>query len=371
MKFSCNQQTLSKALNTVSKAVTTRTTIPILKGILLQVTDEGKLTMAASDLDLSIERSVDIDVASSGSVVVSAKLFTDIIRKLPNQQVMVELNEKGNVNIRTLSSEFNIVGQPADEFPSIGEIDTVTDQLSLPHETWKDMIRKTQFCASVDESKGIIVGVLMEMEKNMMNMVALDGFRMAVAREQMINQKEQNIIISAKILSEIYKLLSEGEREEDIQFILSDKKAVILMEKTKIVMRLMEGEFIKYRDILPKSNRTRIIINRMILLDAIERASLLAREGKNNLIRCKIEENLLTITSTSEEGEVKEEIIMDKTGEDVEIGFNSKYVSDALKAIEDEEVAMEFNTSITPCLVKPLEGNTYEYLILPVRISSY
>lgn len=371
MKFSCNQQILSKALNTVSKAVTARTTIPILKGILLEVTQDGKLTMAASDLDLSIERTVDVDVTSTGSIVVFAKLFTDIIRKLPNQQVTIELNEKGNVNIRTLNSEFNIVGQPADEFPNIGEIENVKDQLSFDQEIWKEMIRKTHFCASMDESKGIIVGVLMEMTKDAINMVALDGFRMAVAREKMINKEDRNIIISAKILSEIYKLLSDVDHEEDIQFILSDKKAVVLMEKTKIVMRLMDGEFIKYKDILPKSNQTKIIINKNTLLDSIERASLLAKEGKNNLIRCKITENLLTITSTSEEGEVKEEIIMEKTGEDLEIGFNSKYVSDALKAIEDEEVVMEFNTSITPCLVKPVEGDSYEYLILPVRIPSY
>lgn len=371
MKFSCNQQILSKALNTVSKAVTTRTTIPILKGIRLQVTDDGKLTMAASDLDISIERTVDVDVSSTGSIVVFAKLFTDIIRKLPNQQVTIELNESGNVNIRTLNSEFNIVGQPADEFPGMGEIEDVKDQLSLPQEIWKEMIRKTQFSASVDESKGIIVGVLMEMTGNSMNMVALDGFRMAVTREKMINKEERNIIISAKILNEIYKLLSDSEEEEDVQFILSDKKAVLLMKKTKVVMRLMEGEFIKYKDIIPKNNQTRIVVNRAELQDSIDRASLLAKEGRNNLIRCKIEENLLTITSASEEGEVKEEIIMDKIGEDIEIGFNSKYVSDALKVIDDEEIVMEFNTSITPCLVKPLEGDNYEYMILPVRIPSY
>lgn len=144
----------------------------------------------------------------------------------------------------------------------------------------------------------------------------------------------------------------------------------MLLEKTKVVVRLLEGEFIKYKDILPKEKNTTMVIDKNELLASIERASLLAKEGKNNLIKFELEENLLSISSTSEEGKVKEEIMMDKEGEDLEIGFNSKYVMDALKVIEDENIVMEFNTSTTPCILKPLEGNSYEYLILPVRIPS-
>lgn len=370
MKFTCNQQSLSKALNTVSKAVSTKTTMPILKGILLNATSDGVLTLSASDLDLSIEKKMDVQVESEGSIVVLSKLFSDIIRKLPNEEILIEEKENNTVLIKTASSEFTIVGIEADEFPNIGELEETSGSLLFNKETFKNMIRKTAFAASIDESKGIIVGVLFEITTDSMNMVALDGFRMAVSRESMENNENRNIIIAAKILNEVNKIISETEEDCDINMILSNKKAAILVENTKIVIRLLEGEFIKYRDIIPTANQTKLSINRSLLMESIERASLLAKEGKNNLIKLSIENNLLTITSRSEEGNVKEEIIMEKTGEDLEIGFNSKYVLDVLKAIDDEQVNMEFNTSTTPCLVKPLEGDSFEYLILPVRISS-
>ncbi|MGI6721263.1 MAG: DNA polymerase III subunit beta [Anaerovoracaceae bacterium] len=370
MKFTCNQQLLAKSLNTVSKAISIRTTIPILKGILLKVTDDNQLTMAASDMDISIQKTIDVNTEESGTTVVMAKLFGEIIRKLPNEELTIELQENGNISISSMTSVFNIIGMPADEFPGIGDITDVKAQLSFDRSMLRDMIRKTHFCASVDESKGIITGVLLEIEKDSFNMAALDGFRMAVAREKMTSEEEYSIVISARIMNEVNKILSESDTDDNVDLILGDKKAVMLLEKTKIVIRLLDGEFIKYKDILPSEKQTTVVINRSELLSSIDRASLLAKEGKNNLVRFNIEENLLSITSNSEEGRVKEELIMEKEGGDLEIGFNSKYISDALKAVDDETVIMEFNTPTTPCLIKPLEGNSFEYLILPVRIPS-
>ncbi|QOX64809.1 DNA polymerase III subunit beta [Anoxybacterium hadale] len=369
MKFSCSQQSLSKALNTVSKAVTSRTTIPILKGILLEVNESNTLTLSASDLDLSIEKKIEVTADEPGSVVVSARLFSDIIRKLPNAEIQIEEQENNTIAIRCLSSEFTIVGQPSDEFPNIGEINT-ENQLSLDKEILKEMIKKTSFAASIDESKGIIVGVLIEMEHESLNMVALDGFRMAITREIMKNEEQKKIIITARILNEINKIISENEDGKEIIFILDDKKAVFLLDETKIMLRLLEGDFIKYNDILPKEHKSRIIVSRSELLNSIERASLLAKEGKNNLIKLSIFRDKIIITSRSEEGNVKEEVFVEKEGADLDIGFNSKYLLDVLKAVSDESIAMEFNTSVSPCLIKPVEGNAYEYLVLPVRISS-
>ncbi len=370
MKFTCSQQTLSKALNTVSKAVTSRTTIPILKGILMKVSSEGTLTLSASDLDLSIEKKVDVNVMEEGSIVVLSKLFSDIIRKLPNEEILIEEKENNTVLIKSSSSEFTIVGLAADEFPNINDLEDDFASITFDTETFKNMIRKTSFAASIDESKGIIVGVLMEIEPDSINMVALDGFRMAVAREEMKSEQSRKIVVSAKILNEVNKIIAESEEESDTKILFSEKKAVVLIDQTKIIIRLLEGEFIKYKDIIPAVNQTKVQIERPVLLESIERASLLAKEGKNNLIKLIIKNNLLTITSRSEEGNVIEEIIMEKTGEDLEIGFNSKYVMDVLKAVDDEKIMMEFNTSTTPCLVKPIEGERFEYLILPVRISS-
>ena len=369
MKFNCNQQILAKTLAIVSKAVSTRTTIPILKGILITAADD-KVTLSASDMDFSIEKTFDAVVDEPGSIVVSSKLFGDIIRKFPNESIFIEIIDDNILKIKTLKSEYTIVGQPADEFPKIGIFEDTSSKLVFNRELFTSMIKKTYFAASNEESKGVIVGVLLEMNETNVNMVALDGFRMAVCREQMRNENVDNIIIPSKNLGDIRNILMDINDAEDIEIILGNKKLVILVDNTKIDVRLIEGQFIKYKDILPKDCYTKMIIDRNELLTSIERASLLAKEGKNNLIKCSIKENLLTITSRSEEGAATEEIIMDKTGEDLEIGFNSKYLLDALKAIDDDEVLIEFKTAITPCLIKPLEGNSYEYLVLPVRITS-
>ena len=370
MKFSCSQQNLTKALNIVSKAVTARTTIPILKGILLRVDENGELTMAASDLDLSIENKLEVENFEPGEIVVQAKLFSDIIRKLPNSQVSVEL-EQENIIIKCASSEFNILGLSSDEFPNINiDIDS-KEKIAFDKEILKDMIRKTSFAASIDESRGVITGVLIEIKERKLNMVALDGFRMAVTRENIINKKEQNIIIPAKIINEISKIITENENElQDVELYINEKRAVFFIGDTKVILRLLEGDFVDYNNILPKDSKCRVVVNREDLLESIERASLLAKVGKNNLIKLDIRAGNMEVTSKSEEGNVKEEVIISKEGEDLIIGFNSKYMIEALKAIDDESITMNFNTSISPCLLKPISGEEYEYLVLPVRITN-
>lgn len=369
MKFSCSQNTLVKALNTVSKAVTSRTTLPILKGIMLSVDENGYLTMSASDLDISIEEKIEVSDFIAGEIVVQAKLFSDIIRKLPSGIVIIEENS-GNLDIRCGSSEFNIVGSSADEFPRIN-IEEGNEKIVFDKEILKDMIRKTSFAASIDEARGVITGILIELKEKNINMVSLDGFRMAVTRESMINGKEDNIIIPARILNEIAKIITETESEKsDIDFYMADRRAIFMIDNIKVVARLLEGEFVNYEDILPKESAIKIICNKNDLLESIERASLLAKVGKNNLIKLDIKENILEITSRSEEGNVKEEVIISNDGKNLIIGFNSKYLIDALKNIDEENISMYFNTPISPCLIKPIEGAGFEYLVLPVRITN-
>lgn len=369
MKFSCSQHTLTKALNIVSKAVTARTTIPVLKGILLKTDDNGVLTMAASDLDLSIERKIKVEDCEPGETVVLSKLFGDIIRKLPDETIVIEEND-GKVNIRCSNSEFNIIGLESDEFPNIDPKDEYVEELVFNKEILKDMIGKTAFSASIDENKGAMTGVLIEMEETVLSMVAIDGFRMAIAREAMKNKKKENIVIPAKILSEVSRIITESDFSgEDVTMLLTGKMAVFNMENTKIVIRLLEGEFMNYRRIIPVDNPTKVVLNKNDLLESVERASLLAKVGKNNLVRLDIRDGGIEITSKSEEGNVKEEVIASKEGNDLVIGFNSKYLIEALKVIDDESITMYFNTNVSPCLVTPVSGERYEYLILPVRIS--
>lgn len=368
MKFTCSQQTLAKALNTVSKAVSTRTTLPILKGILLEAKADGTLILTASDLEISIQKKVEAEVQQEGSVVVISKLFGDIVRKLPNEDISIEETEDNNILIKTNSSEFTVMSLPVEEFPKIGEKENNSKPLVFDKEIFKDMVRKTAFAASIDESKGILVGILTEINEDAVNMVSLDGFRLALAKEKMNSAEESKFIISAKIMNEISKIVSDDDTDSDINIFLGDKKAVFNIGNTEVVLRLMEGEFIKYRDIIPSDGTINVKVGKEILLESIERASLLAKEGKNNLIKMTIKNDLLTVTSRSEEGNVKEQIVMEKIGDDLEIGFNSKFVIDVLKVIDDEEISMVFKTGTSPCVVRPVEGDDYEYLILPVRI---
>ena len=370
MKFTCNQQILAKALNTVSKAVSNRTTIPILKGIMIKATEEGSLILTASDLEISIKKEINADVQEPGAIVVMAKLFGDIIRKLPNEDILISCDESGTVLIKTSFSEFNVVSFPTDEFPEIGNKEEGSESITLDRDIFREMIRKTAFAASVDESKGVLTGILTEIDEEFIKMVSLDGFRLALVKENMKSASSNKFIIAAKVMNEISKIISEDEEDSDINIMLGEKREVINVGSNEIIIRRMEGEFIKYNDILPTENTTNVIVSKEMLLESIERASLLSREGKNNLIKMIIKNDLMTITSRSEEGNVKEEIIVEKTGNDLEIGFNSKFVLDVLKVIDDEQVSLNFKTGVSPCVVKPVDGDHYEYLILPVRIPS-
>lgn len=369
MKFTCNQKQLLKALNIVSKAVSNKTTRPILKCILITA-EKDSVTFTASDMDMTIKHTVteDVFVENTGETAVSAKLFMDIVRKLPGNSIQVENIDSISLMVKTDNSEFTITTSDPEEFPVTKSPDDYFIKLLIDKNIFKDMIRKTSFAASVEEAKGIIVGVLIEFEKDSLNMIALDGFRMAVNREPVRNNTEQNIIINAGMLNDINKILSESESEEDVVISPSGNFAEIRLYNTVIYLRLLEGEFIRYRDIIPSDFRTKVYIDRNDLISAVERASLLSNDGKNNLIRVNITNNLLTVTSRSDAGNVKEQIIIDKQGEDIEIGFNSKYLLDTLKVIDDDTVTFNFNTSVTPALIKPVEGDLYDMLVLPVRI---
>lgn len=368
MKFICEQSELQKALVTVSKAVTQKTTIPILKGILLNL--EGNfLTLSASDLDISIEKKIEIKGLEDGTCVVPSRLFIDIIRKLPDEVVEFSLIELNQLLIKTSKTEFNITTFSGDEFPKITQHENENNFFTMDKNIFKDMVRKTSFAASLEDTKGLIVGILIEREKDSFNMIALDGFRMAVVREKISNEKEENIIIPAKLMDEMSRIIADEDPKEDVKFYIDTKKSLVSFDKTKVVLRLLEGEFIKYKDILPKDIKIKIKVSKRNLQEAIERAALFSREGRNNLIKFTISDTLLVITSKSEEGHLREETEIEKIGEDLEIGFNHKYILDVLKVVDDEELIMEFNTPTSPMIIKREKDDYYEYLVLPVRIN--
>ena len=367
MKFSCQQQEIVKKINIVSKAVSVRTTIPTLKGILLEV-EGNTLKMTASDMDITIETKMDVDNSENGSVVVPAKLFGDIVRKLPNSEIEFTIEDE-IMNIKCGESSASVIGMPGEDFPVIKTEEDNKIKTKIEKNAFIEMIRKTYFAASIDQTKGVLTGILLELNKNFFKMVAIDGFRLAVNKFEDERNEEAKIIISGRLMNEMSKIFSDLEEDEKIEIIFDGKSALLKAEDIKTSIRLIAGEFIKYEDVIPKDSKTNIKINRESLINAVDRASILS-DGKNNLIKVSVNNNIFVVSSNSDNGGSIEEILVHKDGEDLEIGFNAKYLIDALKAIDDEEIMLRMNTSITPCVITPVEGDNYTHLVLPVRINN-
>jgi DNA polymerase-3 subunit beta len=234
------------------------------------------------------------------------------------------------------------------------------------------MIRMTAFAASLEEARGIITGVLCEIGTENISMVALDGFRMAIARSNISNETARNMVVPSRVVNEIGKIMAdtEGDGADDVEIVAGDNKVRFVIGETTVVARLMEGEFIKYNDILPKESKIRVNVNKLELVESVRRASIIVREGKNSFVKMRLEGNEMIVSSRADEGRNKDVIYVEKSGEDIEIGFNGRFLNDVLRAIPDDKIVMELSTSISPCVIKPEEGDEYEYLILPVRLST-
>ncbi len=366
MKIICSQKELSTAVNIVQKAVSTKTTLPILKGILLEAKDD-KLKLVGNDLDIGIENCIKTKTIKEGAVVISSRLFGDIVRKLPSSDVEIEVDDHNNVFIRCENSDFKLMGQPAIEFPELPYVEEENSYI-IGQDLFKNMIRQTIFATSQDETRPILTGSLIEIEKKNISMVAIDGYRLAIRKAYLNTDIDNKAVIPSKTLNEINRILG-NEAEGDIHISFTDKHILFTLDETRIISRLLEGEFINYLQIIPKEYKSRAKVSTKSLLDSIERASLVAKEGKNNLIKFSIKDDIMDVSSNVEIGSVNEEVRIELEGEDLDIGFNSKYLLDALRVIDSEEIYLEFTTGVSPCIMKPADNENYTYLLLPVRLS--
>ena len=371
MKIICKQEKLIKALNIVSKAVSQTSTLGITKGILIKTEGDMQISLSATDIQISITTKMDAIVNEKGGIVVSARIFTDLVRKLPSGDILIATDEKNVVSIKTEQSEYDLQGKEEEEFPRI-DSDEEGKQIRIDKEDIRDLIEGTAFAASTDESRGVITGVLFEMKEGTLSLVALDGYRVAIKRDGRDSFKGEDIkaIVPAKLMREISKILADTAGEEEVLLDIGERRIKLYTEDTLVRVNLLEGEYIKYKDVLPKDNLVSVVIGKNSLLSAAERAAMLRSEGKNAFIRFSITDEDLTVSSRADEGKGRETINIEKKGEDLEIGFDAKFITDALKAIPDEEIEMQFNTSVSPCLIKPVSGDRFEYLILPVRLST-
>lgn len=364
MRFFVQTQDLNAALSSVTRAMTSKSTLPILEGIYLEASREG-LRMKCSDLSLQIETVLPSSVEEEGNIVVPGRLFSDMMRRMPGESVHISC-EQNTVVIECGRLKTKLQGMPASDFPDMPQIkDGLT--LALSEKAIRDIVRQTIFATAQDDTKPILTGILMEFEENLTVAVALDGYRLALRREPCnVEATNDTVIVPARSMLEISRILQDSDTLVNITF--ARTHVLFDMEYTRIVTRLIDGEFTRYKQILPRDHKTRVRVNRQELLDSIERASLMAREDKSNLVKMNFTRESLLISANSEMGDINEEVSINLVGDGIQIAFNARYFTDVLKALDDEEIYLDMNNNINPCVVRPIQGDRFYYLILPMRL---
>lgn len=363
MKFKCDGLELSEAIAVVSKAISSKTTSQILEGIKL-VCGDDKLVLSATDLEMSVEKTIRAEVFRGGETVVPGKLFGEYIRKLTNEQIECELNEKNQLIVAYTDSEGVLQCMEISEFPQIKEVQK-DSYFEINKEDFKTLINNVYYAVATDDSRPILKGILIETTGNSIKAVAVDGCRLSLANKPLVySTADFKIIVPGKNINDIVKMM---DNEGSIKVYVHSNNIMVDLGDTIIINRLIDGQFINYKQIVPKDFMTVVTINKEQLEDAIDRASVLSRIDKNNLVKFDIKEKNLMLTSNSELGNTKENITVGVKGEDLNISFNSKYFSDCLRVIDNAYVKMSLNSAIQPCVITPCEGNDFVFLILPVK----
>lgn len=368
MKIHCQKSDLLNGVNTALKAVSTRTTLPILQCILLQATNDS-FKLVSNDLELGIESYVKADILESGSIALDAKIFSEIVKKLPDAIVDITVDESNLTTIVCQKSIFKIPGQPGTEFIQLPQI-TRDKNVSMSQSILRDMIQQTIFSIALKEIKPILTGELLEIKNNKLSIVSMDGYRISIRQVNFDTPTaDTSVVVPGKTLSEISKILSSDEADM-MSIYFTDKHILFELDDSIIVSRLLEGEYPKYASLFSADYDTLITVNRKDLMMSIERAALIARESKKSPIKMEITEGNLAITSNTELGNVHEEMTIRKEGQNLEIAFNPKYLIDALKVIEDEDICLQFTNALNPCILRQVEADEYKYLILPIRLNA-
>lgn len=363
MKFSCNQKDFSSAITNVQRAVSTKSNLPALEGILIKA-EEGRITLCGYDLEIGITTFIECNVQEKGEIVVSAKLLGEIVRRLPENTVNIETDEKMIVYINSGQAEYNIVGISSEEYPELPKVEE-RENVCIKSSILKTMIKQTIFAISDDPTKPVYTGSLFDIDSNQLKIVSIDGFRMAIRQETISCDKNSKFVVPGKTLSEILKLITDEEK--DIEIIIGQRHAVFKVENYSIISRLIEGNFIDYKTTVPPENKTEIIINTRNFIAAVERMSLLTSEKIKSPIRCVVEDTQIKLFCSTAIGKANDAIPANINGENVEIGLNCRYLLDALKNTETDKVKVQLNGSLTPMKIVPIEGDSFLFLVVPMR----
>lgn len=367
MKLICSKSNLLHGVNIVSKAVPTRTTMAILECILIDASaNEIKLT--ANDMELGIETKIEGEIAERGVIALDAKIFSEIVRKLPDSDVTIETDASFKTTITCEKAKFNIVGKSGDDFSYIPYIER-NEPIVMSQFTLKEVIRQTIFSIADNDNNKLMTGELFEIEENDLKVVSLDGHRISIRNIELKNNySHKKVVVPGKTLQEVSKILP-GSAEDEVSIFLTDNHIVFEFENTTVVSRLIEGEYFKIEQMLSSDYETKVKINKRELLDCIDRATLLVKEGDKKPIIMNITDGMMELKINSFIGSMNEDIDIAKEGKDILIGFNPKFFIDALRVIDEEEVTLYMVNPKAPCFIKDDEG-TFIYLILPVNFNA-
>ena len=366
MKFNCMRSDLSFAVGNVSRAVSAKATIPALEGVLIKAYS-NKLEISGYDLEIGIVTEMEATVLEEGEIVVSARLFNEIIRKLPEEIVTVETDDRMITYINSGAADYQIVGINSSEYPELPHVEELSS-LTINAEILKNMIRQTVFAVSDNMAKPIYTGSLFDISCGVFRIVAVDGFRMAIREENVDCDISAKFVVPGKTQNEILKLITDNKK--DVAITVGQRHIILKIENYSIVSRLIEGNFLDYKTTVPKAAATEFIINTRILASSVDRMSLLTSEKIQSPVRCSITSDTIKLSCSTTVGRATDMIPASVKGNDVEIGFNNRYLLDALKNTDTDEVRVILNGSLSPMIIKPVNSDSFTFLVVPMRLAA-
>lgn len=366
MKIVCSKTKLTEAIGKVSGAVSQKSTLPVLEGILFKAEGTG-LTLTAYDLEMGISTAIQAEVEQSGELVLSSKLFGDMIRRLPDDRVVIESDDRLLTTIRCGKVEYTVLGMPASDFPELPSV-FEEDSAEISGAVLKSMIEMTRFAVSASDAKPVHTGSMFDILEDEINLVSVDGYRLARRTEKIATGKTLRFIVPGKTLSEVSKLLKEDDIP--IKILLSRKHCMFLVEDYTVVSRLLEGEFLDYRAAVPASGSCRVTVNTKQFCDSVERTSLLISDRLKSPLKISFSGECINISASTALGKAHDEIPCVTSGEGFDMGFNHKYLSDALRAACSEKILLEINGPVSPMKIMPENGESFVFLVLPVRLKN-
>ena len=366
MKIICQKEDLQRGVSIVSKAVPTKTTMPILECILIDAQD-GAIHMTANDMELGIETVVTGMVEMPGKIALEAKVFSEIVRRLPDNEVSIETDETGTTVIVCEKAKFAIPGRAGDDFAYLPQVER-TKSISLSQFTLKEIVRQTIFSISDNENNKMMSGELMEIDNDTLKLVSLDGHRISIRKVHLKESYEPiKVVIPGKTLSDVSKILS-GDNDSQVSLFFTENHVIFEFDETTVVSRLIEGEYFRINQMLNSDYETKIIINKKEFLNCIDRATLLVKESDKKPLILTVTDSNMAVKLHSALGSLNEDISVEKTGKDIKIGFNPKFLTDALRVIDEETVTLYMVNPKAPCFIRD-EEESYIYLILPVNFT--